>query len=380
MKAWKLRYKIWMIVFLLVIAVNAAARVSTPAVDWYRRFIFPLWTNTLARVMSVFPFSVGEVLIYAGIFVLLLVVLFTLLGLLVRRETGRRAQKIKRTRNGLYQFVIWVLLWVALTETLNCFVLYHTTTVEEAYYHNKTYGTEELLALYTECVNQANALSGEMKRDAAGDVVYEGELYAACKRAMQQLGDTFPYLAGYYPNPKKILFSDFMSQQYLCGIYFPFTLESNYNATMYPMNDAATICHEFSHLKGIIREDEANYFGFLACIGSKDAYLQYSGYLSVLNYVAAEVKRTTTKDERKGLPKVDDAVISDIVFLKKEEWDRVEQKAVVSTKTVNKATNTFLESNLKANGVSDGMVSYSRVVRLLLDYYDGILWEGDCDE
>ena len=34
-------------------------------------------------------------------------------------------------------------------------------------------------------------------------------------------------------------------------------------------------------------------------------------------------------------------------------------------------SDTFTDTTLKLNGVSDGMVSYSRVVRLLLQYYNG---------
>ena len=41
-----------------------------------------------------------------------------------------------------------------------------------------------------------------------------------------------------------------------------------------------TICHELSHLRGFMREDEANFIGFLACIGSEDPEYRYSGYLS----------------------------------------------------------------------------------------------------
>ena len=164
-----------------------------------------------------------------------------------------------------------------------------------------------------------------------------------------------------------------MSQQYLTGIYFPFTLEANYNTTMYLMNAPATICHEFSHLKGVILEDEANYFGFVACIQSENAFLQYSGYLSVIDYLEREVKKYDAMDA--SLPQMNTFVRKDSVFLTEEAWDKVEKKAVISTETANKATDKFLQSNLKANGVSDGMISYSRVVRLLLDYYDGILWE-----
>ncbi len=48
----------------------------------------------------------------------------------------------------------------------------------------------------------------------------------------------------------------------------------------------------------------------------------------------------------------------------------MEEKAVISTKTVSKASNAFVEANLNLNGIADGMVSYSRVVELLLEYYD----------
>ncbi len=367
----KIRFKILIAIFFVSALLNLASWFFKPAVAWYRQYVFPLWTDTLARVMSVFPFSVGEILIYCGIFVIIFAALLFVTGFLFR---GKR---MKRFRRGYYEFLLWVIAWVVVTETLNCFVLYHAPTVEEEYFDNRTYGKEELFLVYRELVGRANELAPEMQRDADGNVVYSGDMYAACKTAMQQLGTEYPYLSGYYPNPKKIAASDFMSQQYLCGIYFPFTLEANYNATMYIMNDAATICHEFSHLKGVILEDEANYFGFLACIQSDDAFLQYSGYLSVLNYVAGEVKKVASEEELSELPGASEWVINDIVFLTKDAWDRVEQKAVISTETANKTTDKFLQSNLKANGVSDGMASYSRVVRLLLDYYDGILWKSE---
>ena len=219
-------------------------------------------------------------------------------------------------------------------------------------------------------VERANELSLQMERDEKGGVVYHGDLYEECKSAMRSLGEEFSYLRGYYPNPKKILASDFMSQQNLAGIYFPFTLEANYNTTMYIMNQAATICHEMSHLKGVILEDEANFFGFLACIRSGDSFLAYSGYLSVLGYVSHEVRQNVDLETRKTMAVPNDLVQKDAVFLTEEEWERVEKKALVKTETVNQATNAFLDGNLKINGVKDGVESYSRVVRLILKWYE----------
>ena len=52
----------------------------------------------------------------------------------------------------------------------------------------------------------------------------------------------------------------------------------------------------------------------------------------------------------------------------------VEKKAVVKTATVKKVSNTLMETTLKLNGVEEGMQQYDKVVNLLLDYYNGVLY------
>ncbi len=358
----KRRQKAGFIILVFTIFIYALSWKFPKAVDWYRLYLFPIGTNTLARIMSVFPFSVGEILILAGIVLLPGSILIAILRLIAKK----RFQKLFRRYTEL---LCWILLWVAVTETFHCFVLYHAATVEETYYKDTELEDHTLTELYEMIVENANRLSEEMKRDENGGVIYEGDLYQECKTAMQALGEEYPYLGGYYPNPKPIANSDFMSQQYLSGIYFPFTLEANYNQTMYVMNRPAAICHELSHLKGVILEDEANYFGFLACISSKDPHVEYSGYLSVLSYVSREIRKNMPKEVRQNLTQPNAYVQQDAVFLTEEAWEKVEKKAVVSTETANKATNAFLESNLKTNGVKAGMESYRQVVRLLLAWY-----------
>ena len=41
-----------------------------------------------------------------------------------------------------------------------------------------------------------------------------------------------------------MFFSDFMCQMYMCGYYFPFSMEANYNDVMSIMKKPATMCHE----------------------------------------------------------------------------------------------------------------------------------------
>ena len=42
---------------------------------------------------------------------------------------------------------------------------------------------------------------------------------------------------------------------------------------------------------------------------------------------------------------------------------------MIDTEVVDKAADVFIDANLKVNGIADGKISYSRVVRLLLQYY-----------
>lgn len=363
-------------VLLLTTGVHILSWNSKAFTDWYRLRLFPVLTGIPARISDLFSGSVGEILIAAGVLVAVLeLFLVPVLAWKTRQgNTHKPDAKAARIKKWNLRFACWVLVYIYVTETLNCYMLYHASTVEEQYYSTGgEQGTELLVRAYSEVVAKANALAGQVKRDAKGRAVFDGtdvQLYEKCRQAMRKQGEVYPYLSGYYPDPKPIRASHFMSQQYLLGIYFPFTMEANYNTVMYPVNMPATICHEYSHLKGIILEDEANYFGFAACIESDDPYLQYSGYLSVIGYLSRQVRESVPQEIRKDMEQVSGQVIQDDVFLTEEQWERVEEKAVLPTETVNKAANAFLETNLTMNGVKDGIKSYSRVVRLVLKYYE----------
>ncbi len=362
MRKWKKRHKIMLVIGMVTMASYLLALRLPQAVDWYRGYLLPIGVNTLARLMSLLPCSVGELCIYLALALLAGAVI---VGLFCFWKKGR----FRKFARLYWEGMLWICIWVMATETFHCYILYHASTLEETYLAGVDPKEEVLEEVWQMLAGRANQLSEQMERDASGTVVYDGDLYKQCQEAMRSLGDAFPYLKGYYPNPKPIAASDFMSQQRLAGIYFPYTLEANYNTTMYIMNRPATICHEFSHLKGVILEDEANFFGFLACFRSDDPFLEYSACLSVLPYLANEVRRTLDENARNMLIKLNDWVKQDAVFLTEASWKKVEEKAVVETETVNKMTDAFLENNLKANGVADGMASYSRVVRLVLKWY-----------
>ena len=58
---------LWKSMAFLIILLNIAAWNSAAFCDWYIAHVFPLWVNTYGRLTGLFPFSVGEWLLLAGI-------------------------------------------------------------------------------------------------------------------------------------------------------------------------------------------------------------------------------------------------------------------------------------------------------------------------
>lgn len=357
----------------VVVLLNVAAWVSTGFCDAYIEYVFPVWVNTYGRFTGLFPFSVGEIMLGLGVVIVAFAAFWALpvsAVWLLRRRKDRGFWKFTK---GFYLFFVWALLIVCLIMTLNCFILYHGSTFSRTYFGEETeeYSLEELVEVRNMVVEQCNRLALEMDRDVDGTIVYNGDIGDKAIESMQALGITYPQLDGYYPHPKPLYTSDFFSQQYMCGYYFPFSMEANYNDVMYIMNKPSTMCHELAHLRGYIFEDEANFISFLACVESGDKVFEYSGYLSVLNYLDNDFYSAVLKDRERYLeqPVISRQVREDNVFVTEKEWERINGKALIDTETVDKVSDVLVDTTLKANGVRDGMVSYSRVVRLLLQYY-----------
>lgn len=398
------RAVIFACIALFVALLSAASWNSTAFSDWYIAYIFPIWVNLYGWFTGLFPFSVGEWMLGAGVALVAAAVLLGLvwavigavkgIGRLFGLRGGAVREGFRRFTAGFYRFFVWTLLAVSLVMTLNCFILYHASTFSEHYFgeDDGEYDLTELIAVYNMVAEQCNYLATVVERDDSGRVVYAGadgtptdaeykrqlrDMADSSRELMRQLGQIYPQLDGFYPRPKALLSSDFMCQQYMQGYYFPFSMEANYNDVMYILNIPATMCHELAHLRGYIFEDEANFIGYLACVQSEDAFFRYSGYLSVLNYLyndlyrAWEESRVSYEEAVAVLQPValDNQVWEDNIFVTQEEWDRINGKALLDTELLDEVSDVFIDTNLKVNGITDGAVSYSRVVRLLLQYY-----------
>lgn len=348
-------------VILEIIAVN-----STSFSDWYRAHIYPIWVNTYGRLTSLFPFSFGEILIMIAVFGIPASLLAMIVLLIIKK--GRR-KKVGKVFGYVY---LWIITFVVVVQVNNCFVLYRTSNFAQTNgIPENQHTNEQLEMLGDEIVVELNEAAENVQRDDKGRIVMNCDYDETAKKAMNALGKEFKNLEGYYVTPKPIICSFFMSQMNLTGIYFPFSMEANYNNDCYKAKLPCTVCHELAHTRGYIQEDEATFIAVLACIRSDDPYYRYAGYLTALTYVRNKIFDYASDDKKAEFDgQISDKVWADI-DANREYWDSVKEKedTVFDTQTVSKLSSDFVDSNLKLNGVEDGSKSYGRMVDLMLNYF-----------
>ena len=351
---------------LATVLIETAALNSTAFADWYRTYIYPVWVATYGRLTSLFPFSVGEILIMTAVFGIPASLIAMTVLLIIKK--GRR-KKVGKVFGYIY---LWIITFVVVVQVNNCFVLYQTSDFAKVNGIPVNEHTDKQLEqLCDAIVEKVNEAAKKVERDKDKRIVMNCDFDETARKAVKNLSSEFKNLDGYYVRPKPIMCSFFMSQMDFTGIYFPFSMEANYNNDFYKAKLPCTVCHELAHTKGYIQEDEANFIAFLACIRSDDPYYNYAGYLTALTYVRNKIFDYADDDKK---AKIDSAICDEVwadIEANREYWDSVKnaKDTVFNSETVSEISGNFMEANLKANGVTDGRKSYGRMVDLMLNYY-----------
>lgn len=354
------------------------SRISRAFAQWYSVHIYPVWVNVTGRLMGFFAFSVSEVLLYT----LLLLAALTFLRLAVKVVKKHAVKKDFLTWGcGLYVLAgALFFLYV-----LNCGINYHRESFSESSgIKMESYTAEELKSVCLWLTEEVNSLSAGVIRDEEGVMrlgegsmeagkdtqgmegrkgggqAAAGPLHKKAVRAMQRLGREYPELSGFYPNPKGLLCPWILSVQQLTGIYSPFTVEANYNSGIVDYNIPFTMCHELSHLRGFMQEEEANFIAFLASSGSDDMHFQYSGYLMGWKYCMNVLYKADYDAWEEVRAQLSGNIEADLAA-NRDFWDQYDGRIA---EAANKVNDTYL----KANDQSEGVESYSKMVDLIVAY------------
>lgn len=341
------------LLLILSMILQLAARILTGFGEWYGRRIYPVLVWVIGGLSDFFPFSLVEITLYG----------LTICGLWYGIKRIRQPVKLAST-------LLLIVGFLAFSYTANCGINYYRLPFSHFLNLETAPSSEEELkglCIFLACqtAEAAQQIERENGKDTAageaGKLQDKSHFPRQAREDMKKLGEIYPQLAGFYPRPKPLLVSKILSVQSLSGIYSPFTIEANYNRDMIDYNIPHTACHELSHLRGFMREEEANFIGYLACVGSDAAFSRYSGYLSGFIYAVNALYRQNPEAASEVYAFLPECALTDL-HTNNQFWQQYEGPIAEVSTQVN-------DTYLKANNQSDGVKSYGRMVDLLLAYY-----------
>lgn len=352
------------VIFIAVSEILLLTSQRYPAfADWYSKYIYRALVWTVGRVMWYFPFSVSEVLLYILIAGFLCRLIWLIVGT-VRKKKKKKEWK-RFGKNLLFAASVFLLSF-----TLCCGINYKKTSfTKEEKMISTGYTEKQLKYVCTLLTNEIYRLANLLERSEEGTILLGDHIEAQAVLAMKEAGETYEGLKGFYPEPKRLICPELLSIQKLTGVYSPFTIEANYNQAIPEWEKPFTMCHELSHLRGYMQEEESNFIGFVACRHSQNAAFRYSGYLSAWDRVANELRKQDYAAYEKLYNRLPEGAKKDLVVSKKF-WSKYDGGVA---EVANRVNDTYL----KANGQQDGVQSYGKMVDLVMGYY---LQKGDTYE
>lgn len=341
------RKKGWIAAVLLFagtgICIRAASVHAGGFSSWYCRNIYSLISRGWTAVTGPIPVSVSEVII-------LLLPLLLAADIIICRHHLRAVPKHAAVLAAVLFFMYQA----------NCGVNYYREPFVTPEVTDSAEFTAEELADF--CVYASGMADNCIAECRHGDYPDWDETSRKASDSMDSLGEEHPELKGPYPLPKKLFaLSGLFSSMGVSGIYSPFTIEANVNGMMPGMDLPFTACHELAHLKGFMNEGEANYIGWLACIGSEDPYFRRSGWINALAYSTSALYSSDPGMFDRISGSLSPEAMAEIAA-NHDFWRSHKTKA---SEVQDKMNDRYLRSN----GQSDGIRSYGRFTSLMLLWY-----------
>lgn len=379
-----------MLLLLIPVAIGItewAKKNAYAAETFFATGIYKWLSRGLSFLTGWIPFSLMELIIVVGPVVLVALIIRQIVrAVKIKKPVYRVAENVRGTIEiqsvGIQRFLLLMTMLqnilclvsvIFFGYVILCGVNYHRYPVS---YHFglsvENSSVEELEGLFVELADTAAELRAELTTEDENGVYVlpysEKTLGKEAKKAYELLAKEYPLFGGNYPAPKPVFFSRLMSYTEITGVFTPWTMEANVNIDISPYSIGSTMCHELAHLRGFMREDEANYISYRACMASGDPNLKYSGVMLALIYTGnALYGQNPERYYVLGGEHYSAAVVKDMLA-NNEYWELFD-KPVVGDTTVGDIAEKVNDTYLKMNEQTDGTKSYGRVVDLLLAEY-----------
>lgn len=320
---------------------------------YYSEGIFPVMAKVARYVFGWVPFSVGDI-IYLGLIIFLIRWLYFNIRRL-RKEPAKFLLDVGASFSIIYLVfnMVWSLNYLRppLHKTLNL---------------GNDYTTEQLIATTNRLIKKSNELHRTLGYKDSVMIVLpytQQEIFEKSLNGYKNLETEFPSLKYSPKSVKKSMWSLGLTYMGYSGYYNPLTGEAQVNSLIKNYKFPVVSCHEMAHQIGFAAENEANFLAMLATTNNDDLYFQYAGYIFALRYCINEIARRDIDTYHAILPTVNFGILESYREMR-EFWASYENPFEDLSKA-------FWDQFLKANNQSKGIMSYSYMVALVVNYFDG---------
>ena len=354
--------RFWCILLLPISALCMLLAHQSPTLTdrIFSQGVYRVITATYGRIFGYLPFSVSQFLI---ILFPIIGVIYILVALyrIITKPNLRKKCAVNLIANTACTIGI-----ISIMFTLGAGLNYARPELGELIgLEIRPSSVQELAALTEILVNHANELSTQVERDEYGRMIISADSTTQLSRdarvIFRNAADDFPFLRGFVPHTNPIVYSHFMSRLRITGVYSPFTMEPHVNIHIMDYLIPAIMIHELAHFRGIMREDEANFLGWLIGYRSGHPDFMYSSTMLALAYTSNQLHRASRDAHSRIMGELCQFVWVDF-NANRAYWRQFEGPLAEISQAAN-------DAYLRANRQEDGVQSYGRVVDLLLAYF-----------
>lgn len=347
--------KILLVLAVIALLIFEISNRNAEFAEWMTSNPGYLLRRSLAFVSNVIPFSLGELLVVLSPLIVISVIVTA------ARKNGFRAR---------VRFLAGFLALVSLFYTSYVFMLgvgYQRTRLNSrlglpSAEINEQSLVDTMLALKGECESLLDEISYLESGSSEANISFD-EMCDEILEGYKRLEADYPELniKTFDSRAKQVYLSRALTAFEISGVYTFFTGESNVNVYYPDYGIPFTLAHELAHQRGIARENEANFIAFLVCARAENAYVRYSAYMNMFEYVSSALSRTNRDRFREIYLTVDPRIRGEISAF--NDFYYAHKNELMSK------ISDFLNDNyLKASG-TEGIISYGLVVELCVAYY-----------
>jgi hypothetical protein len=319
---------------------------------YYSRGFYPILSKSSRYLFGWIPFSLGDLF-------------YLLIGIMAIRWLVKNFRR-------LITEPIHFFIDIAATVSIVYFMFhilwglnYYRQPLHRTLNLDYDYTTEQLIETTKRLINKSNNMHRQLgyADSVKIDLPYtQREIFTKSLDGYETLAKQYPDLAYSPKSLKKSGWSLGLTYMGYSGYYNPFSGEAQVNNLIKTYKFPVVSCHEEAHQIGFAAENEANFIATLATINNSDPYIQYSGYIFALRYCVNEIARRDIDTYHELIETINPGILASYKEMR-DFWLSYKNPFEDISKG-------FWDQFLKANNQSKGIMSYSYMVALVVNYFE----------